>query len=157
MIPLIIGEFINYYFLLSDGKLLEFAEVTPCTSVCILGLIKSSVILLKRKKLYKLHNTLKKIWPNQENLTAKKIVVENLHIIKKFIILYIAQINFLSLYWCVVPIVMIMYNLYLNHIADVSTRWNHNIHFPFNVWYPFETLENWFIFLLTYISQFYAG
>ncbi|XP_077301577.1 odorant receptor 67c-like [Arctopsyche grandis] len=156
----IILEFIHYYRSLmssSNDNFLAVFGMIPCTCVCIFGLLKSAILIMKGMKISKLVDSLKTMWPDMENLEVKQIVVDNMVTTKKYIFFYMMQINILASMWSVIPVSIIIYNVSMKLLGLSTRRWSENADLPYVMWHPYDTHANFFIFLATFIPQTYDG
>lgn len=159
-IILVSFELMQYYVSLSSNssdKFLDVLGMMPCTLVTLAGPVKSAIVAAYGKKISKILDNLKEMWPDMENLDVKKIVVDNMLTTKKFVVFYVNQITILATVWSVIPASIITYNLLMKLIYKSPRSWNENVDLPYVIWYPYDTHANVFNYFITFTSQTYTG
>lgn len=153
---------IKYYILavpnISDAEtFLNVAEMLSATNLTILSPFLVTVMLYNRKPIGNSVEILRSFWPSMEDPEMKKFAINTVVKTKQFCLFYMSQILTLSITWCMIPLYFLFRNLYINYYEDETRHWNTDLQLPFYIWYPYDFSGNWWVYTLTYISQFVAG
>lgn len=159
LIVLMGGEFIVlvFFFICDGNRILITAEMLPCLITSSFSVLKSLVLILKRAEICLLIRDLADMWPDTKIGSINKIVRENMISAKAYFKFYMYGTVNVAVVYNILPILRILYNLIMSQYFGHFDKWNNKISQPYAVWYPYDYGVSVWIFIPTYVSQFYAG